>query len=246
MSDYPDKIQMLPNEQVLHNSGGAVKPAILFLEEPGALSRPITGKVFLTNMRLLFEGKLPASGAKAVAVGAVGAVLLGPLGAVAGTAIKGDEVELIVPLSAITQVSKHERFGKDLIEVYHNQQGSNSPCFVGPGKDIDGVLMQIQSMIGSQRSVAPPPPPPPVAYAPPQRTVAPPPPSPPVAPPMPSQALSGKKSFCSSCGSPLEKGLKFCTNCGTKVEEGPRACPSCGSEAASDMKFCGNCGAKLI
>jgi len=150
MVDNPDRIQMLRNEQVLHQSGGAVRPALLFLEEPGALSRPITGKVYLTNMRILFEGKMPASGAKAVAVGAVGAVLLGPIGAVAGGAIKGDEVELIISLSTVTTASKHKRFGKDLIEIYHNQPGTNSPCFVGPGRDIDGVLAQIQSMLGAR------------------------------------------------------------------------------------------------
>jgi len=101
-------------------------------------------------MRILFEGKMPASGAKAVAVGAVGAVLLGPIGAVAGGAIKGDEVELIISLSTVTTASKHKRFGKDLIEIYHNQPGTNSPCFVGPGRDIDGVLAQIQSMLGAR------------------------------------------------------------------------------------------------
>lgn len=145
---------------------------------------------------------------------------------------------LILPLSTITTVSKLERFGKDLIEIYHNQQGANSPCFVGPGKDIDDVLVQIQGMIGLQRTVAPPPPPLPVQ-----------PPTPriqaPQAAPMLPQADSGKRSFCSNCGSPLEAGLKFCTNCGTKIELKPTTCPSCGSELSPGMKFCGSCGTSL-
>jgi len=241
MADYPDRIPMLPGEQIRHSSGGAVNPAILFFEEPKTISRPITGEVYLTNMRLLFEGKMPASGAKAVAVGAVGAILLGPIGAVAGTAIKGDQVELVLPLSEVTHVSKHERFGKDLIEVYHNQQGSNSPCYFGPGKDIDDVLAQMQGMVGSQKTAVPPPPPPP-----PPQPVAAPAPAVPAPPPAPTpQTTNGKKSFCSNCGNPLEEGLKFCTNCGTKIEQQPTACPSCGAELIPGIKFCGHCGTRL-
>lgn len=33
-------------------------------------------------------------------------------------------------------------------------------------------------------------------------------------------------AFCTSCGSPLEEGVKFCTNCGAAVEEpAPQAAP---------------------
>jgi RNA polymerase subunit RPABC4/transcription elongation factor Spt4 len=258
MSDYPEKTQLLPNEQVIHSSGGTINPAILFFEEPGALSRPMTGQLYLTTMRLIFEGKLPASGAKAVAVGAVSAVLLGPLGAAAGSMVKGDDVEFVIPLSTVSRASKHERFGKDLIEVYHSQQGAASPFYFGPAKDIDEVLARLQGLMGSPRSVAPPPSSSPPGYTTSQvprvQDIPPlPPPSalavPPIQDPQPlsesPQAPVGRKAYCSNCGNALEEGLKFCTNCGIKVAEKPRVCPSCGAEVTPDMKFCGNCGSRI-
>lgn len=36
-------------------------------------------------------------------------------------------------------------------------------------------------------------------------------------------------AFCTSCGSPLDEGVKFCTNCGAAVEE---AAPAVAPEAA--------------
>jgi len=261
MSDYPERTPLLPNEQIIHSSGGAVSPASLFLEEPGTLSRPITGKVFVTNMRLVFEGKLPASGAKAVAVGAIGAVLLGPLGATAGTLVKGDEVTLVIPHRAISRVSKYERIGTDLIEVHHSQQGANSPFYFSPAKDKDGVQSQLKGLMSGARGAPPPPPPPGVTT----RTDLPPPPPPPdlprsTAPPPspppetprvvetpspPELSVTEDFVFCGSCGTQVKEGLNFCTNCGARIERKPKECPSCGSQVSPDMNFCGNCGSKL-
>lgn len=53
-------------------------------------------------------------------------------------------------------------------------------------------------------------------------------------------------SYCSKCGSKIDKENKFCAKCGSAIErETEPCCNGCGKQIEAKDKYCGDCGAAV-
>jgi len=148
MVDGPKHIPLIQGEHVLKSSGGKIRNSIVFFSEPKPLTRPATGKVFLTNFRFIFEGKHPADGIDVITAGIIGALVLGgPSGAVVGASMTGAEVSFDMPYHTIENVTKHERLGRDLIHITHNHRVAGGSIYFAPVKNLDAFLSQLQTLV---------------------------------------------------------------------------------------------------
>lgn len=147
MVNSPKHTPLIQGEHVLKSSGGKIRNSIIFFSEPKPLTRPAIGKVFLTNFRLIFEGHHPADRIEAISAGIVGALVLGPPGAVVGASVSGAELEFAIPYHAIENVVKHERIGRDLIHIIHNHMVARGSIFLAPVKNLDAFLILLRTLV---------------------------------------------------------------------------------------------------
>jgi hypothetical protein len=159
MPGPPKYVKLLPEEQVTRKSKGIGFSAVLWFDEEGKIytKKPCTGKAFLTNQRLIFEGQEIASAWQNMATFAFWptAFFIGP-----------DPLNVAIFLKNITEIFKTKQIRAEPIMIAHSQTDLPSPLYFSVN-DKDEWIREIQVSMGMDKSFTmpafetPPPRPPP-------------------------------------------------------------------------------------